>query len=111
MIFMNFGTPNTPRFTGKNAEHLRAPFLRHRLGSSLNEMGILSLIIRGALDGPLTSEEYYKLLSTRKISTRYQRESFKKPVDKGHKDLPRSMGEYILKQNPNRAVRLGTRAL
>jgi hypothetical protein len=45
-------------------------------------MGILSLIIRGALDGPLTSEEYYKLLRTRKISTRYQRESFKKPVEK-----------------------------
>ena len=99
------------RFTGKNVQHLRAPLLGHRLGSSLNQMGILSPIILGALDGSLTSEEYYKLLRTRKNSPRYQRELFKKAVDKGHKDLARSMGEHILKQNPNRAVRLGMRAL
>ena len=99
------------RFTGKNVQHLRAPLLGHRLGSSLNQMGILSPIILGALDGSLTSEEYYKLLRTRKNSPRYQRELFKKAVGKGHKDLARSMGEHILKQNPNRAVRLGMRAL
>jgi len=74
-------------------------------------MGILSPIIFGALDGSLTSVEYYKLLRTRKTSPRYQRELFKKAVGKGHKDLARSMGEHILKQNPNRAVRLGMRAL
>ncbi len=99
------------RFTGKNVQHLRAPLLGHRLGSSLNQMGILSPIILGALDGSLTSEDYYKLLRTRKTSPRYQRELFKKAVDKGHKDLAKSLGEHILKQNPNRAVRLGMRAL
>ncbi|WP_439143433.1 hypothetical protein [Planktotalea sp.] len=99
------------RFTGKNVQHLRAPLLGHRLGSSLNQMGILSPIILGALDGTLTSEEYYKLLRTRKTSPRYQRELFKKAVSKGHTDLAKSLGEHILKQNPNRAVRLGMRAL
>lgn len=99
------------RFTGKNVQHLRAPLLGHRLGSSLNQMGILSPIILGTLDGTLTSEEYYKLLRTRKTSPRYQRELFKKAVSKGHTDLAKSLGEHILKQNPNRAVRLGMRAL
>ena len=99
------------RFSGKNVQHLRAPLLGHRLGSSLNQMGILSPIILGALDGSLTSEEYYKLLRTRKTSPRYQRELFNKAVDKGHKELAKSLGEHILKQNPNRAVRLGMRAL
>lgn len=74
-------------------------------------MGILSPIILGALDGSLTSEKYYQLLRTRKTSPRYQRELFNRAVDKGHKDLARSLGEHILKQNPNRAVRLGMRAL
>ena len=99
------------RFKGKNVQHLRAPLLGHRLGSSLNQMGILSPIILGALDGSLTSDAYYKLLRTRKTSPRYQRELFNKAVDKGHKDLARALGEHILKQNPNRAVRLGMRAL
>ena len=99
------------RFTGNNVQHLRAPLLGHRLGSSLNQMGILSPIILGALDGSLTSHEYYKLLRTRKDSPRYQRELFNRAVDKGHKDLARSLGEHILKLNPNRAVRLGMRAL
>ena len=99
------------RFTGKNVQHLRTPLLGHRLGSSLNQMGILSPIILGALDGSLTSEEYYKFLRTRKTSPHYQRELFKKAADKGHKDFARSMGKHILKQNPNRAVCLGMRAL
>ena len=80
------------RFPGKNVQHLRAPLLGHRLGSSLNQIGILSPFILGALDGSLTSEEYYKPLHTRKTSPRYQRELFKKAVDKGHKNLARSMG-------------------
>ena len=99
------------RFTGKNVQHLRAPLLGHRLGSSLNQMGILSPIILGALNGSLSSEDYYKLLRTRKTSPRYQRELFNKAVDKGHTVLAKSLGEHILKQNPNRAVRIGMRAL
>lgn len=99
------------RFTGDNVQHLRAPLLGHRLGSSLNQMGILTPIILGALEGTLTSHDYYKLLRTRKTSPRYQRELFNKAVNKGHKDLAKSMGEFILKQNPNRAVRNGMKAL
>lgn len=99
------------RFTGTNVRHLRAPLLGHRLGSSLNQMGILSPIILGALDGSLDSHDYYKLLRTRKNSLRYQRELFNRAVAKGHLTLARSLGAHILSKNPNRAVKRGLNAL
>ena len=99
------------RFTGKNVQHLRAPLLGHRLGSSLNQMGILSPIILGALNGTLSSEDYYQMLRTRRTFPRYQRELFNRAVEKGHTALARALGEHILKQNPNRAVRMGMKAL
>ncbi|MFP7569477.1 hypothetical protein [Marivita sp. S2033] len=99
------------RFTNKNVQNLRAPLLGHRLGSSLNQMGILSPIILGALNGTLTSEAYYQMLRTRRSFPRYQRELFNRALDKGHTALAKTLGEYILQQNPNRAVRTGLKAL
>ncbi|WP_341365891.1 hypothetical protein [Yoonia sp. BS5-3] len=99
------------RFTNDNVTHLRAPLLGHRLGSSLNQMGILSPIILGALDGTLSPLDYYKLLRARKGSVRYQRELFNRTVAKGHLPLARSLGAHILKKNPNRAVRRGLAGL
>lgn len=99
------------RFTGDNVQHLRAPLLGHRLGSSLNQMGILSPIILGALNGTLSNDAYYKLLRERRNFPRYQRELFNRAVEKGHTALAKSLGEHILKQNPNRAVRMGMKEL
>ncbi len=99
------------RFTNANVSHLRAPLLGHRLGSSLLQMGILHPIILGALNGTLTEAEFYTLLRARRQFPRYQRELFNRAVKKGHKDLARRLGAHILKQNPNRAVRLGLKEL
>ncbi|KIN70654.1 Galactosyltransferase Lgt5 [Sulfitobacter noctilucae] len=99
------------RFTNENIQHLRAPLLGHRLGSSLNQMGILTPIVLGALTGTLTSHDYYQLLRTRKESPRYQRELFKRAVKTGHKDLARSLGAFILEKNPNRAISKGMKEL
>jgi len=99
------------RFTNENVRQLRAPLLGHRLGSSLNQMGILSPIILGALDGSLTTQEYYQLLRARKAFVRYQRELFKRTVAKGHDRLAKQLGAHILAKNPNRAVRRGLKAL
>ncbi|MEN8747765.1 MAG: hypothetical protein ABF316_05105, partial [Marivita sp.] len=96
---------------GDNVQHLRAPLLGHRLGSSLNQMGILSPIILGALNGTLSNDAYYKLLRERRSFPRYQRELFNRAVEKGHTALAKSLGEHILKQNPNRAVRMGMKEL
>jgi len=99
------------RFENDNVERLRAPLLGHRLGSSLNQMGILSPIILGALSGTLTTQDYYQMLRTRKTFPRYQRELFSRAIDKGHTQLARSLGEYILSRNDNRKVRLGLQGL
>ena len=74
-------------------------------------MGILSPIILGALSGTLSDADYYRLLRQRKSFPRYQRELFNRTVSKGHIPLARQLGAHILKQNPNRAVRLGLEAL
>ena len=99
------------RFTGDNVRHLRAPLLGHRLGSSLNQMGILNPIVLGALNGTLTEAEFHRLLRARKSSPRYQRELFKKTVARGRIDLARQLGAHILRKNPNRAVRLALKEL
>lgn len=99
------------RFTHDNVQRLRAPLLGHRLGSSLNQMGILSPIILGALSGELTEQDYYQLLRQRKSFPRYQRELFKRAVKTGHRALAKSLGEYILARNDNRQVRLGLQQL
>ena len=95
------------RFTHGNVRQLRAPLLGHRLGSSLNQMGILGPIITGALDGSLTTLDYYRLLRQRRNFPRYQRELFNRAVAKGHHDLARQLGQKILQMNPNPAVRRG----
>ncbi len=99
------------RFRQDNVQRLRAPLLGHRLGSSLNQMGILKPIILGALDGTLTPEGYYQLLRKRRDFPRYQRELFNRAVARGHKDLARSLGAFILQRNPNAGVRKGLREL
>jgi hypothetical protein len=99
------------RFTQDNVQRLRAPLLGHRLGSSLNQMGILKPIILGALDGTLTSADYYQLLRKRRSSPRYQRELFKRAVAKGHVDLAKALAAYVLERNPNPGVRRGLRDL
>jgi hypothetical protein len=92
------------RFDAPNVQRLRTPLLGHRLGSSLNQMGILSPIILGALSGSLTELEFYKLLQKRKSFPRYQRELFERALQRGHVELARSMAKYVLARNENRAI-------
>ncbi|MEZ5686888.1 MAG: hypothetical protein R3D78_13875, partial [Paracoccaceae bacterium] len=99
------------RFEGENVVRLRAPLMGHRLGSSLNQMGILSPIILGALDGSLTELEFYRRLRARRDSARYQRELFTRAVEKGHKGLARRLGKWVLARGDNRAIRLGLQKL
>ncbi len=99
------------RFTNDNVQHLRAPLLGHRLGTSLQQMGILNPIILGALSGELGQGEYYRLLRARRAAPRYQRELFNRAVEGGHKQLARRLGEWVLARNENPAVRRGLRKL
>ncbi|MBZ4022361.1 hypothetical protein CKO11_07815 [Rhodobacter sp. TJ_12] len=99
------------RFTAPNVMKLRASMLGHRLGSSLNQMGILSPIILAALDGTLTEAEFYRHLRARRDFPRYQRELFERAVKKGHIKLARRLGNWVLARGDNRAIRLAMQAL
>ena len=93
------------RFTGANVVKLRAPLLGHRLGSSLQQMGILAPITLAALDGTLTEAEFYRFLRARKTFPRYQRELFKRALDRGRPDLARKLGRWVLTRGDNRYIR------
>lgn len=93
------------RFTAKNVVKLRAPLLGHRLGSSLQQMGILSPIVLAALNGTLTDQAFYQHLRARKTFGRYQKELFNRAVEQGHPDLARRMGRWVLTRGDNRHIR------
>ncbi|GAB4388781.1 hypothetical protein [Albidovulum sp.] len=93
------------RFTGDNVMRLRAPLLGHRLGSSLHQMGILSPIILGALDGTLTEAAFYRLLRQRRNFPRYQRELFRRVQERGRVGLARRIGRWVEAQGGNRFIR------
>lgn len=93
------------RFAAANVVKLRAPLLGHRLGSSLQQMGILSAITLGALNGTLTEAAFYQKLRARKGFARYQKELFKRALDKGHPELARRMGRWVLTHGGNQHIR------
>ncbi|QCO56877.1 hypothetical protein EOK75_13805 (plasmid) [Pseudorhodobacter turbinis] len=93
------------RFTAENVVKLRAPLLGHRLGSSLHQMGILSPIVLAALNGTLTEADFYQRLRARKQFGRYQKELFNRALSKGHPELARKMGRWVLTHGGNRHIR------
>ncbi len=92
------------RFDGANVMKLRTPLLGHRLGSSLQQMGILSQITLGALNGTLTELEFYRTIRARKTFQRYQRELFKRVLSKGRTGLARKLGRWVLTRGDNRYI-------
>ncbi|MFM2356173.1 MAG: hypothetical protein RLZZ528_1909 [Pseudomonadota bacterium] len=99
------------RFSGGNVMKLRTPLMGHRLGSSLNQMGILTPVILSALDGSLTETGFYRALRARREFPRYQRELFQKAVARGRKGLARRVAAWVLARGENRAIRAALRGL
>lgn len=99
------------RFKGANVVPLRAPLMGHRLGSSLHQMGILSSVTLGALNGTLTEADFYRALKARKGFVRYQRELFKRALAKGHPALARKLGRFVLTRGTNRYIRQAMEAM
>lgn len=86
------------RFTGKNVIHWRCPLLGHRLGSSLQQMGILQEIARKSILGELDQLTFYKLLRKRHTFPRYQRELANLALDRGRPELARRVCRFVLAQ-------------
>lgn len=99
------------RFTHGNVMKLRTPLMGHRLGSSLQQMGVLAPITLGALNGTLTELEFYRIIRARKTFQRYQRELFKRALAKGRTGLARKLARWVLTRGDNRYIRKGLREL
>ncbi|WP_151720404.1 glycosyltransferase family 32 protein [Gemmobacter serpentinus] len=93
------------RCQNDNVLKLRAPLMGHRLGSSLQQMGILSTITVDALNGTLTEAEFYRLLRARKTFSRYQKELFKRALARGRPALAQRIGRWVLTRGSNRFIR------
>lgn len=93
------------RFTGANVTFWRCPLLGHRLGSSLQQMGILQEIARGAIAGDLTPQQFHRLLRKRHSFPRFQRELANLALERGHPRLAQRVCDYILRQRDDRFFR------
>jgi hypothetical protein len=93
------------RFLHPNVTRLRTPLMGHRLGSSLQQMGVLAPITLGALNGTLTELAFYQTIRARKTFQRYQRELFKRALAKGRTGLARKLGRWVLTRGDNRYIR------
>ncbi|KIC09853.1 hypothetical protein RA19_13900 [Leisingera sp. ANG-M1] len=93
------------RFTGPNVTLWRCPLLGHRLGSSLQQMGVLQEIARGAISGGLTPHQFHQLLRKRHSFPRFQRELANLALDRGHPRLAKQVCSYILRQRDDRFFR------
>lgn len=99
------------RFRGGNLRVLRAPLLGHRLGTALSQMGVLSAVILAALEGQLTEAGFYRALRARRGLRRYQSELFRKALARGHPELARRLGRWVLTRGDNRFIRRAMREL
>lgn len=93
------------RFTGDNVTFWRCPLLGHRLGSSLQQMGVLQEIARDAIAGTLTPLQFHQLLRHRHGFARFQRELANLALDRGHPQLAKQVCNYILRQRDDRFFR------
>jgi len=82
------------RFTHANVLRLRCPLLGHRLGTSLQQMGILNALVVAALDGSLTPAAFRRALRARKDFPRYLRELHARALARGRRGLARRVRRY-----------------
>jgi hypothetical protein len=93
------------RFTGANVQALRAPLLGHRLGTALQQMGILNSIILEALEGRLEPLAFHRRLRARHAFPRYQWELFQRALERQRPDLARRVGAWVLAHGSHPAIR------
>lgn len=93
------------RFTGANVTRWRCPLLGHRLGSSLQQMGVLQEIATGAITGTLTPQVFRQLLRRRHGFPRYQRELANLALERGHPQLAARVCDHVLGQRDDRFFR------
>ena len=103
------------RFTGSNVTRWRCSLLGHRLGSSLDQMGILQEIARKSISGELDNSTFYQLLRKRHEFPRYQRELANLALERNRPELAARVCKFVLSQRDdafftNMATRIANRS-
>ncbi|RMH44273.1 MAG: hypothetical protein D6688_08130 [Alphaproteobacteria bacterium] len=93
------------RLRGDNIHLFRAPFLGHRLGSLLSQMGILQPLVLDAMGGTLTEDAFRKAIRARHGFRRYRRELVLRLIDTGHPVLAERLCRKFLTEGPDRFFR------
>jgi hypothetical protein len=93
------------RFTGANVQKLRAPLMGHRLGSALQQMGILNTVILDALEGRLEPMDFHRRLRARRDFPRYQWELFQRALARNRPDLAKRIGRWVFAHGGHTAIR------
>ena len=99
------------RFTAGNVRKLRAPLMGHRLGTALQQMGILNAVILDALDGRLETLDFHRRLRARREFPRYQWELFQRALDRNRPGLAKRIGRWVLARGSHAAIRRRMEAL
>ncbi len=93
------------RLSGDNLVHLRCPFFGHRLGSMMQQMGVLQPLVLRAMEGELTPFELSQTLRARQGFRRYRMETVKNLIARGHPTLAANLCRYVLKDGGDRFFR------
>ena len=93
------------RFEGQNVTRWRCPLLGHRLGSSLNQMGVLKDVVYQAVEGSLTPDAFRQLLRARREFPRYQRELANLALERNHEALALRVADHVLSTRDDRFFR------
>ncbi len=93
------------RLEGDNIRHYRCPFLGHRLGSALQQMGILQPLVKAAIEDRLDLPTFRRTLRTRRDFRRYRREILDLAIDRGHVKLARRLARRFLEDGDDRHFR------
>lgn len=86
------------RLAGDNLVHLRCPFMGHRLGSMLQQMGVLQPLVLSAMRSELSPQDLALRLRARRGFRRYRMELLQKAVEKGHRALAARLCRYALRE-------------
>ncbi len=93
------------RLEGDNIVRYRCPFLGHRLGSALQQMGILQPLVKAAIEGRLDLPTFRRTLRARRNFRRYRREILDLAIDRGHVRLARRLARRFLAEGDDRHFR------
>ncbi|MBD3678407.1 MAG: hypothetical protein HUJ27_08400 [Rhodobacteraceae bacterium] len=90
------------RLSGGNLVHYRCPFFGHRLGTMLQQMGLLQPLVLKAMEGDLDPQSFHRLLRRRRDLRRWRKEMVERCLERGRVTWAEGLSRRFLKDGPDR---------